>query len=409
MIARGADVPQEYSKVKEDLVVFKDDRFKVYNGGPIVKSNGGVQWIMPVVFENEEFMPRAVYEIAFINCSPKEASGLRVFYVEANDIDVKFKNQLNDNYRVFSSLINGNYGEHKKYVVIRKTDIAMVAFPDVYVGLQAPSSKLDVAKDQDLGQILSFLETKCRVRPEVTHVATSDSFQSPESCSALLNNSQQTIDQQKIIFSSPVKVRGKIKDRLCSLYVTKVFMREDPWKVYYIISKNDNLSLLRKHKVFVRVDSGCVSGQIYDDDSCDCADQFFDFILKHVADDEGIVLHVPCHDGRGFGFAPKAETEIYKQGGTGRIHSTKPMDTISSAKLLYKANDYNYDIRDYEGVASILTKLGCNDIRLYTDNRKKVNSLLAAGINVERIPTETHKSTCKHHIEAKKNNPLFFQ
>jgi GTP cyclohydrolase II len=159
----------------------------------------------------------------------------------------------------------------------------------------------------------------------------------------------------------------------------------------------------------VRVDSGCAGGQIYDDDSCDCADQFFDFISKYVANGEGIVLHVPCHDGRGFGFAPKAETEIYKQGGTGRIHTTKPIDTVSAAKLLYKADDYNYDIRDYKGVALILKELGCNDIKLYTDSRKKVNSLSDAGINVERIPTETHKSTCKQHIEAKKSNPLFFR
>jgi GTP cyclohydrolase II len=240
------------------------------------------------------------------------------------------------------------------------------------------------------------------------HVATSGSLQSTGVSSALLGDLQRMQDQQ-VVFASPVKVQCEIKNKLCVLYVTKVFICKDHWKVYYIISKNNDLSYLKKHEVFVRVDSGCVSGQIYDDDSCDCADQFFDFILKHVADGDGIVLHVPCHDGRGFGFAPKAETEIYKQGGTGRIHSTKPMDTVSAAKLLYKADDYNYDIRDYGGVTLILTKLGCDNVKLYTDNRKKVDSLLSAGINVERVPTETHKSTCERHIEAKKNNPLFFR
>jgi GTP cyclohydrolase II len=119
---------------------------------------------------------------------------------------------------------------------------------------------------------------------------------------------------------------------------------------------------------------------------------------------------VPCHDGRGFGSAPKFETEIYKQGGKGRIYLVKdPMDTVAAAKLLYKADDYNYDIRDYNGAALILAKLGCNDIRLRTDSRKKVNSLLLAGINVERVPTETNKLTCMQHIKAKRNNPLFFQ
>ena len=40
--------------------------------------------------------------------------------------------------------------------------------------------------------------------------------------------------------------------------------------------------------------------------------------LKQLVKDDdsgGIVIHIPSHDGRGFGTAPKAETEIYKRGG----------------------------------------------------------------------------------------------
>jgi GTP cyclohydrolase II len=407
VVACGTDIPQEYPRVKENLIIFKDDRLKVYNGGPVEKKNGGVQWIVPVVFENEKFKPRAVYEISFVNCIPEDASGLKVFYIEVSDIDAKFKNQLNDNYQIFSSLLSGDYDRSRKYVVIRKADVSMVTFPDAYVE-ELQEHKDEISPDRDIRRILSFLRHKYRVQSQVTHIKTSPSIKSDMLPLPASPNSLRQVQAQQIVFASPVKILSKIKDSLCPLYVTKAFIREDPWEIYYIISKNSDLSLLRNRKIFVRVDSGCVDGQIYGDDSCDCADQLFDFALNHVTEDEGIVLHIPCHDGRGFGFAPKAETEIYKQGGAGRIHTTNPMDTVSAAKLLYEANDYNYDIRDYEGAASILMELGCDDIRLCTDSRKKVNALAAAGIRVERVPTETHKSTCQQHIRAKKNNPLFF-
>ncbi|MDR3224452.1 MAG: hypothetical protein LBT03_02655, partial [Holosporales bacterium] len=260
VVASGANIPQEYLKVKEDLIIYKDDNFKVYNGGPIVKSNGRIWWIMPVAFEDEKFMTRAVYEIVFINCSPKDANGLKVFYIEVNDIDVKLKNQLNANYRIFSSLISGNYEGNKRYVVIRKTDVSMVAFPDVYVD-ELTEHKDKSSKDKDLEKMLSFLKTKYRVQPRVTHVKPSNSLRSVGSPLYPCASKQfaANVDQQ-IVFASPIKVQCKIKDKLFQLYVTKVFMREDPWKVYYIISKNNNLSLLRKHKIFVRVDSGCVGG-----------------------------------------------------------------------------------------------------------------------------------------------------
>jgi GTP cyclohydrolase II len=399
------DFPQGYFKVKEDLVIFKDGNFKAYNGGPIEKENRGAQWVIPIVFEDttpQAVMPLSVYEVAFVGCTPKNANGLKVFYVSVNDIDVKFRNCLNNNYQIFSSLINGNYKDNSSYIVIRKTDVAMVTFPDVYVD-ELIKDKSD--QNEDLERILSFLSTKHFVQPGVTHVQTYDSIPPIQSLPAGLG--QQTASDSPI-FAPPIEVQCKIGGGFFPLYVTKVFMSENLWKLYYIVSNSNDLSSIKKHKIFVRADSGCVSGQIYDDNSCDCADQCYDYVLKHVATGDGILIQIPGHDGRGFGFAPKAETEIYKQGGVGKINTTGPMDTIAAAKFLYTANDNNYDIRGYKGVAQILIRLGCDNIILYTDSRRKVESLLSGGINVERVQTETNKLTCINHINAKKNNELFF-
>jgi GTP cyclohydrolase II len=90
-------------------------------------------------------------------------------------------------------------------------------------------------------------------------------------------------------------------------------------------------------RIPLRIDSGCVSGQIYDDESCDCIDQLnagLEFLIQDKSK-YGLVIHIPAQDGRGFGTAPKTETEIYKYGGKGRVHKTEQLDTVSAAELLY--------------------------------------------------------------------------
>lgn len=167
---------------------------------------------------------------------------------------------------------------------------------------------------------------------------------------------------------------------------------------------------LIKSKVVVRIDSGCVSGQIYEDDACDCLDQLQNalHIIATGDNEHDIIIHVPTHDGRGFGTAPKAETEIYKQGGKGMINMTTPLDTIEAAKLLYKVNDQSYDNRSYDGVGSILKRFKCNDVILLTDNKLKVQSLQKHGIMVSRRTTNTNKEQCREHLIAKKNEGQYY-
>ena len=158
----------------------------------------------------------------------------------------------------------------------------------------------------------------------------------------------------------------------------------------------------------MRIDSGCVSGQIYDDMSCDCLDQLHDTLKQIVYDQNshGIVIHIPAHDGRGFGTAPKAETEIYKIGGCGRVHSTCPLDTIAAAHLLYGTEVY--DLRSFDTVAELLQSMNISKVALLTDNVTKVSALTSNGIEVIRHKTNTNKTTCLDHIKAKKNSPLYF-
>jgi GTP cyclohydrolase II len=200
-----------------------------------------------------------------------------------------------------------------------------------------------------------------------------------------------------------------LKDHFFKL--SKVIKSKDNWKVYYIIYKTeDSLESLAKEKkpILLRLDSGCVSGQIYDDQECDCLDQLHIALseLSENKKNKGIIIHIPTQDGRGFGTAPKAETEIYKRGGRGKVNSTLPLNTVDAAKLLYDTD--NYDFRTFDGAAEILASLNIKSVFLMTDNKEKVESLKRSGINVTRKKTNTNKSSCITHIEAKKNSSLYF-
>lgn len=122
----------DYPTIVERILFFKSGNFKVFYGGPVVRSDGGVQWIMPISFENNLFQTRSTYEIAFVGCTPKEAEGAEVIFIDVSDADIKLKNVYSKDYQLFSSLLSGNYIPNK-YVVVRASGVSNVYYPDIFI------------------------------------------------------------------------------------------------------------------------------------------------------------------------------------------------------------------------------------------------------------------------------------
>lgn len=382
-----------HSAIIEKLLFFKHGAFKVFYGGPVDReAQRGVRWVMPAVFEDEQYKTRAVYEIAFVNCDWRDAQEAEILFIDVLDINIKLKNLLSPDYAIFSLLLAGAYKDGK-YIVVRSSDIANVYYPDIFI-----SSGQNSKKESDKQEIVEFL---------YTHFKTHRNFKNIyESC----HNEEFAFENDTLIAYKPIKVLVNLSGRLSPFIVEKVIQKNDVWKVYYIISKEKkNGDQLLPDSVLLRIDSGCVSGQIYDDDSCDCLDQLHDALAQMAKDEcyDGIIIHVPTHDGRGFGTAPKAETEIYKRGGKGRIHETNALDTVAAAQLLYGIENC-YDLRSFDGVGQLLASKGISNVILLTDNVEKVNTLKNCGIEVSRLKTETNKASCMNHINAKKNSELYF-
>lgn len=123
----------------------------------------------------------------------------------------------------------------------------------------------------------------------------------------------------------------------------------------------------------VRLHSACLTGDIFHSKKCDCGPQLNSAMEAMSQNGHGILLYL-AQEGRSIGLTNKLRAYLLQDAG---------LDTVDANRAL----GYSDDEREYEIAAAMLRSIGCDQVRLMTNNPNKIAALERVGINVvEQVP-----------------------
>lgn len=163
-----------------------------------------------------------------------------------------------------------------------------------------------------------------------------------------------------------------------------VFKEKSTDKEHLIIAMGD---LTTTEPVLLRLHSECLTGDALFSLRCDCGPQLKKALQRIAAEGRGAVLYLR-QEGRGIGLINKIRAYHLQDEGA---------DTVEANNQL----GFDADEREYEIVKPMLDFFNIRDIRLMTNNPRKVIALEKLGYNVvERI---------EHRIKPNPYNQYYLQ
>lgn len=148
---------------------------------------------------------------------------------------------------------------------------------------------------------------------------------------------------------------------------------------------------VQEEPVLVRMHSECLTGDVFGSQLCDCGTQLHRALAQIAAAGRGALLYMR-QEGRGIGLLAKLKAY--------QLQQTQGLDTVEANRQL----GFPADLRHYGIGAQILADLGIRQLRLLTNNPKKVVGLDGFGLKItERVPIQTPPTASnRRYLKAKK-------
>ncbi|MCY8912264.1 bifunctional 3,4-dihydroxy-2-butanone-4-phosphate synthase/GTP cyclohydrolase II [Bacillus atrophaeus] len=141
--------------------------------------------------------------------------------------------------------------------------------------------------------------------------------------------------------------------------------------------------------VLVRVHSECLTGDVFASHRCDCGPQLHAALAQISEAGRGVLLYLR-QEGRGIGLINKLKAYKLQEEG---------YDTVEANEAL----GFLPDLRNYGIGAQILRDLGVREMKLLTNNPRKIAGLEGYGLQIaERVPLQMKaKEHNKKYLETK--------
>ncbi len=369
-----------YTALLNKLTFRRSNGVREFFGGPLHLSGNTKVWITPTEIKDNYGVQQ--FHILYVNSHPtKDNRNTPAIILKLDEMALKLARQDSNDTKVLKKLLS----DTQPKIIIRPTRVGMLYYPNVSLPHEI-DPKLEttrittILKTLGLGKVSKSVDLEIKSKRRYVKIKLSD----------------------KITFTGVQQYDASLGRVMVSNYL----IERDPWKYYQIISEKPLTTLNTNTNIPIRVDSGCDIGQIYFDKGCDCREQLH-VALKKTLKEGGIIIHIPTQDGRGYGMVTKMETEGLKRGIPVVTNRENPsaLDTITAAETLFGEK---FDIRTFDGVGQILQTLGIKDITMFTNNKRKIETISALGIKVTRKSGLTHNSNgCDFHVRAKLRHPLY--
>lgn len=173
-----------------------------------------------------------------------------------------------------------------------------------------------------------------------------------------------------------------------------------------IFGKFDGKNLTGYDNPLLRIHSSCRSSELFHASNCECREEL-DLAMKTMSKEgKGIIIYLN-QEGAGNGISAKIATykNSFEWHGDKVVlrmdpKTKKPTNVYEG----YIALGYKPENRDFTIAGEILKAVGVKQVRLMTNNPKKIAGLKAQGINVEAVSIKIPPTNeiMREHLNAKK-------